>query len=308
MSPPRLDHPTDRQKFKRPATRLQQPRRGKRSISFFILVGPLALLALIGCAEKRVEIYIDQLSSPQQKVRLNASRTLVQFGSTSVAPLIERASNGSDRLQYIAAQILGQIGDIRATPFLKDLLDHSNPDVREQGVRALGQLDDPAQIPLLGTVIADDPDPTIRERAAWSLGNLRDTTAVPHLVLALDDSALPVRREALIGLRFLWNKAAVAATIAALDDRAEPIRFTAAQILGHHRTAAALAPLLHALDDSSLGVRAESARALGLLGDTTAVKPLEHLLSRSATPEHPDHQAARQALRQLTGLDYIVED
>ena len=274
----------------------------------FAQIGPLVALVLVGCAEKRAEFYIDQLSSPQRQIRLEASRTLVQFGAASVEPLVSRASHGSDTLQYIAAQILGQIGDGRAAPFLEGLLRVPNPYVRERGVRALGQLADPQKIPLLGQILEGDPVPTVRRAAAWSLGNLRDTTAVPALVPALSDTALQVRREVLAALRFLWTRAAAEATITALADSANQVRFIAAQILGHHRPDGALEPLLHALDDSSLGVRAESARALGLLGNTAAVEPLEHLLSRSESADHPDHRAAREALRRLTGLEYIVEE
>ena len=48
----------------------------------------------------------------------------------------------------------------------------------------------------------------------------------------------------------------------------------------------------------------ESARALGLIGDTRAVAPLERLF---AARQGPDHDAAKQILGQLTGLEYAIE-
>ena len=154
-------------------------------------------VGLLSCAAQQAEYYIDQLDDPRHQVRLDASHALVQLGGTAVEPLMDRATAGSDSLRYIAAQILGQIGDRRATPFLQSLLRDENRHVREQAVRALGQLDDPRLHTTLASILADDSVPEVRGAAAWSLGNLRDTTAVPSLVLALADTVPSVRRQAL---------------------------------------------------------------------------------------------------------------
>ena len=271
--------------------------------SIFALVCLLAGLALFGCAEKRAEFYIDQLADPDRQVRLDASHSLIQIGGSAVSPLIRRATGGSDSLLYIAAQILGQIGDQRAAPFLKGLVQAPNRYVREQAVRALGQLDDPRLVTALEQVLADDQVPDVRGAAAWSLGNLRDTTAVAPLAQALTDSAALVRRNALAAIQYLWTPAAEAAAIGALRDSDVEVRYIAAQMLGHHRTGRALDELFLALLDTSVWVRTESARALGSIGDTTAVGPLERLF---AEYDGPDHAAAKEALRLLTDLEYVV--
>jgi HEAT repeat protein len=273
------------------------------AFSILARIGLLAGLVFCGCTEERAEYYIDYLSDSDRQVRLEASRNLVQFGGSTVEPLIKRATGGSDSLLYIAAQILGQIGDQRAAPFLKELIHAPNRYVREQAVRALGQLDDPRLIPTLEQVLTIDPVTDVRGAAAWSMGNLRDTTAVAPLIQALTDTAALVRQHALAAVQYLWTPAAESATIAALRDPNPTVRYIAAQMLGHHRTIPALNELCLTLLDDSIGVRTESARALGLIGDTTAVGPLERLL---AERDGPDHDAAKEALRLLTGLEYVV--
>ena len=121
---------------------------------------------------------------------------------------------------------------------------------------------------------------------------------------AQQDAETPVRQSALSALQFLWTPAAEAAAVAALLDRDETVRFLAAQLLGYHRTADAIDELCRSLADSSLWGRVESARALGLIGDTRAVAPLERLF---AARQGPDHDAAKQVLGQLTGLEYAIE-
>ena len=258
---------------------------------------------LLSCAAQQAEYYIDQLADPRSRVRRDASHALVQLGDATVEPLLNHAATGSDTLRYIAAQILGQIGDRRATLFLKALLRDENLHVREQAVRALGQLDDPHLHAPLASVLSGDPVPAVRGAAAWSLGNLRDTTAVPSLVRALADTVSSVRRQALAALQFLWTPAAEAAALDALRDRDDNVRYVAAQLLGHHRTHRALDALCLALADDNIWVRAESARTLGRIGDTTAVAPLERMF---AEREGPDHEAAKEALQLLTGLNYAV--
>ncbi len=260
-------------------------------------------VGLFSCAAHQAEYYINQLADPRRQVRLDASYALVQLGGVAVEPLISCATTGRDSLRYIAVQILGQIGDPRATPFLKELLSDDNRYVREQAVRALGQLDNPGLHAALASVLAADSVAEVRGAAAWSLGNLRDTTAVPSLVRALADTVPSVRRQALAALQFLWTPAAEAAALAALRDRDDTVRYIAAQLLGHHRTHRALAALCLALADDNIWVRVESARTLGRIGDTTAVVPLEHLF---AEREGPDHEAAKEALQLLTGLNYAV--
>ncbi len=260
-------------------------------------------VGLLSCAAQQAEYYINQLDDSRRQIRLDASHALVQLGGTAVGPLLDRAATGSDSLRYIAAQILGQIGDERAIPFLKSLLRDDNPHVREKAVRALGQLDDSRLHATLASVLADDSIPDVRGAAAWSLGNLRDTTAVPSLMHALADTVPSVRRQALAALQFLWTPAAEAAALAALRDRDDTVRYIAAQLLGHHRTHRALDALCLALADDNIWVRAESARTLGRIGDTTAVRPLERMF---AEREGPDHEAAKEALQLLTGLNYAV--
>lgn len=269
------------------------------------VVAILSLFALAGCAERRAAIYVDQLADPSRKVREEASHKLVEIGRSAVKPLIARATAGSDSLQYISAQILGQIGDRRAIPFLRQLSQSSNLHVRQKAVLALGMMDDVSLLKPLLQILASDPDTTIRRTAAYSVGNLRDTSAVAPLIEALADPSAVVRKHVLAALNRLWTSAARKATIKALQDADGTVRYIAAQMLGNHRAHQGVEPLRAALRDPNVWVRTEAARALGLIGDDSVVEDLENLLQRNPGP---DHEAARQALRTLTGMDYVILD
>jgi len=266
-------------------------------------LGSFLALLLIGCGERRANDHIPLLTDPDPKVRLDASYALIELEGAAVEPLIARATGGSDSLLYISAQILGSIGDRRAVPFLRETTKNANPSVRKEAVVALGQMGDQTLVPTLVGFLAGDLDSQIRIAAAEGLANLRDTLAVPHLITALRDTVPLVRQRALASLQYLWTSNAEKAVLNALGDPDETVRFIAAQMLGVHRTSIARGPLCATLLDTSQWVRAEAARALGQLGDTTVVKNLVNLLEDR---DGPDHDAARQALKTLTGLDYVV--
>ncbi len=266
---------------------------------------PLVLLptVLLGCGSPDPSETIDRLSHPDRRVRQGASYDLLSAGSAAVEPLVLRAASGSDSLRYIAAQILGRIGDRRAIPFLQQLTHSPNDYVRREAILALGRMGDPAPITGLVAVLAGDSSAAARAAAAEAMGNLLDTVAVAPLVTALDDPAPVVRQNVVAALNRLWTVDASAAVARSLEDPDETVRFIAAQALGAHRTLQARDLLRSALRDTSVWVRAEAARALGMIGDASAVKDLVELLERN---DGPDHQAARQALHELTGTDYAV--
>jgi HEAT repeat protein len=263
----------------------------------------LLLLALASCGGQSAESYITDLSHPDGKVRLKASYELVLIGAPAVAPLIARAATGSDSLHYISAQILGRIGDRRALLLLRQLAQSPNDFVRREAVLALGKMGDLGIGPLLLVALAGDKAVEVRSAAAQSVGNLRDTLTILPLIQALDDPAALVRQQAVAALHRLWTPTAESAVVGALQDRDETVRYIAAQSLGKHRARPALAALRTALRDTSVWVRAEAAWALGGLGNTSVVDDLVRVLKQY---DGPDHQAAREALQELTGLDYVV--
>ena len=267
------------------------------------VIAPVLFLASAGCGEKLAQAHVDRLSDPDSQVRLEASYKLIDIGSPAVLPLLEKARTGSDSLQYIAAQIFGRIGDGRAVPFLLDAAKDDNPHVRREALLALGMMDLPDLAEPIAKILRAEVSDSVRAAAVESLANLRDTTVVPDLIRSLSDSAAVVRRHALAGLNRRWTDAAGDAAIRALSDEDETVRYLAAQLLGTRSVARAAPSLRLALLDSSEWVRTEAAHALAKLGDLQAVDDLVDLLR---IRNGPDSEAARQALFQLTGDEYVV--
>ncbi len=269
----------------------------------------LALLVavLAGCRTNDVGSAIEDLSNPKSRIRLRAAYALIRHDSSAVEPLIQCAATGSDSLQYISAQLLGQIGDPRALPVLKTLAGDSNEHVRRAALVALGSIADRETVGYLAVILSEDTLPDLRAAAAEGLGESGDTLAIPALVHALEDTVWSVRKQAVVALHRLWTPHAEDALARVLvQDSEEIVRFVAAQSLGQRRAVSARDALRAALSDSSVWVRAEAARSLGMLGDATVIEDLTLLFKHGE--DGPDHDAAREALQRLNHPSVDVAD
>ncbi len=262
---------------------------------------------LAGCRTNDVGSAIEDLSNPKSRIRLRAAYALIRHDSSAVEPLIQCAATGSDSLQYISAQLLGQIGDPRALPVLKSLAEDSNEHVRRAALVALGSVADPEIVDYLAVTLSQATLPDLRAAAAEGIGESGDTLAIPALVHALEDTVSSVRKQAVVALHRLWTpQVASALARVLLEDAEEIVRFVAAQSLGKRRAVSARDALRAALRDSSVWVRAEAARSLGMLGDATAIEDLTLLLAHRE--DGPDQDAAREALQKLNHPNVDVAD
>ena len=95
-----------------------------------------------------------------------------------------------------AARMLGIEAAEQIVPFLVDALESTDPQVRREAVRALGEIKDPAALDGLSAALGDDDEET-REVAARSLGLLNVPGVVPALAGALSGPrpwSVPLRR------------------------------------------------------------------------------------------------------------------
>lgn len=173
-----------------------------------------------------------------ERVRADATRTLVKIGARAVDALIGALNDDDDgEVRRAAADALGQIGDPRATG------------------------------PLLAA-LNDDHDNYVRRAAAGALGQIGDAGAVDALIAALSDQHGFVSAAAADALdRLGWNPDPGPAGAAYWVAKAQWDKCV---------QAAAVEPLIIALQDYDR--REAAARVLGQICDTRAVDPLLALL------------------------------
>jgi len=231
-----------------------------------------------------------------ERVRADATRTLVKIGARAVDALIGALNDDDDgEVRRAAADALGQIGDPRATgPLLAALNDDHDNYVRRAAAGALGQIGDAGAVDALIAALNDG-----QPFAAGALGQAGDQRAVGPLIGALHRDRAGDRGTAATALGQIGDQRAVGPLIAALSDQHGFVSAAAADALDRLGwnpdpgpagaaywvakaqwdkcvQAAAVEPLIIALQDYDR--REAAARVLGQICDTRAVDPLLALL------------------------------
>jgi len=207
------------------------------------------------------------------------ARSDPQFG-LDLVKLFEESENDDPRVRRYLALSMGRLGDARAVPALRKVLEDEaagrDPETLIYSIWALGVLADPAAEPDL-LRLARSEDPGLRKAAVHSLG------------------AFP-------------SEDARAALTRAVGDPVEDVRWNAAVALGRRRDPAATPVLLQMLDRKHLATvpgitpdQQEAAllaalAAAGASGDPALRPALESL--RDGDPSLQVREAARKALAQ----------
>jgi HEAT repeat protein len=232
---------------------------------------------------------------------------LTQIGAEAVAPLITLLHESEDHnLRRGAAYALSHLSDPLITPALIEALEKdSDSEVRVYAARALAaQTDARAVEPLVAAL--KDGDPAVREEVVRALGELAEVLnslrAVEPLAETLTDEDWGTRQSAaemLIRLEKAHVEEAERLLLTDLKNVNEEIQLGAAWSLLEVGDPRALDPLVELLTHPDSRISSNAARGLGQLGDRRAV------IALTAALNHANQSlriAAQDALDRLNSL------
>lgn len=161
-----------------------------------------AVAALAAIGEPAIPSLLSSLKSPEWLVRLHAVEALGKTKSpAAVEPLLTALFNDQDSaIKEDAVRALGQIGDGRAFEFLVQVM--REPGLRPLAVEALGRLRDGRAVPVLIKVLRREDQPA-QSRVVAGCGDKWDeematrVAAVRALGQLGDDQAIPILVETL---------------------------------------------------------------------------------------------------------------
>ncbi len=218
-------------------------------------------------SSSRIKELINGIST---KDNMEIIKELIAIGKNAIGQLTDALQHDSWYVRYKIAEILGEMQDKRAFPFLiRTLKDETNSYVREALVESLGKIGEQKAIPFLIPLLSDK-DPQIRSEASLALGKMKIVTAVPYLPQNLNSNNGRVRWAAVRALGAIKDaKAAVLPLISLIDEKKE----------------------------KESNIRDWTAWALGEIGDTRAIKPLVEALKKDKSPDV--RQEAELALEEI---------
>ncbi len=168
------------------------------------------------------------LNDPDTVVRSSSAGALAKTGEASVPALLEILGddNKSQDIKGHAAWALAFIGS-EGADYLYKALDSASLDVRCAVIGAIGHVaqeqSDEKSCNLLVSALTD-PEAIIRAEAATALAQVNYPPAVSHLILALQDVDLDVRKAAINSLGKMGNPIALESLQNLLDDEQHVIQ------------------------------------------------------------------------------------
>ncbi|AKG22197.1 HEAT repeat domain-containing protein [Calothrix sp. 336/3] len=171
------------------------------------------------------------LNDEDTVVRSSSAGALARTGEASVPALLEIIASNEhpEDIKGHAAWALAFIGS-EAAEYLYQALNAASLDVRCAVIGALGHVaqeqSDEKSCSLLVSALTD-PEAIIRTEAAAALGQVNYPPSVPHLILALQDRDLDVRKAAINSLGKIGDRTALEPLQTKLDDSQEVIRVLA---------------------------------------------------------------------------------
>ena len=171
------------------------------------------------------------LNDQDTVVKGSSAGALARTGEAAVPALLDilASTEQPEDIKGHAAWALAFIGS-EAADHLYKALNAASLDVRCAVIGALGHVaqeqSDEKSCNLLVSALTD-PEALIRTEAAAGLGQVNYPAAVPHLILAIQDTDLDVRKAAINSLGKIGDDRALEPLQAALNDELEVIRILA---------------------------------------------------------------------------------
>ncbi len=236
-------------------------------------------------------------------VAYSAHNALARIGKPAVNPLIAVLQNDKNyTIRCLAADALGDIGDLNAIEPLITALNDEDHNVRLHAAHALGKFRDPRTISPLISAFTRKSNPVYdaaKVLATWGIHE-----AIEPLIAALQHNDSSVRLNAAIALGKFRDPRAISPLISAFTRKSNPV-YKAADVLATWGVHEAIEPLIAALQHDDTGVRHCAAEALGELGDPRAIEPLKKVLKDGNSRVN---DAVAEALKKLgvTNVDSLL--
>ncbi len=210
---------------------------------------------------RSIDTLILLLQDKVPAVRDEASRAIQALGEVSIPPLLKGLEDPNWRVRLRAIEALSLLKpEVAVAPLMNLVANDSDSAVRQDAVRALGEIGNPHAVPLLIDALTT---PSLQLKAIEALGNLRAVEALPPLmalVQSLPADAYEERMEGCTDPKYKEELPPLEAAVKALakigDPQAVPVlmdalrstllRQESAEALTHFG-AAAKTPLLQLL-------------------------------------------------------------
>jgi len=161
---------------------------------FNVRINAIGGVAELGGKEVQADL-VRLLDDRDAEVRAAALRGLAHQKFAGAVEEVGQLMLEDETKRGVAADVLGNMGHADALPFLRQVAEDPDEDVRSRVAFALGKIGDPAALPILTSMLGDQRW-TVRANAVQSLGKIGDEGARSAVEAMGDDPNSQVRAAA----------------------------------------------------------------------------------------------------------------
>jgi HEAT repeat protein len=243
-------------------------------------IGWLASKALISIGEPAIKPLLEALFSDDRNIRLYATYTLGEIGSSRAGRGLVRMFRDEDPLvRDTAAEALITLGDNRMVPPISRELSNPDPRVRQKALEVLGHIGDASLTETIASYLTDE-DTNVIKGAILALGKLQSATASRPLTKLLDHPRQDVQ-DALRTAFMQIGDPAIPYLLDLLDGKGTTKELQAISLLGKLKASEAVDILLSYLGHSEPIMRRMAMVALTEIGDSRCEEYFVSLLNDS---------------------------
>lgn len=236
------------------------------------------------------------LKSKRSIVRAVACELLGNIKENKAIPyLVNLLFDENKEVKKLAAEAIGSIGNRNAGKLIMNLIEkHSTNQVFIEGaIWALGELRESRSEDLLIKFATSDI-PEIRVSAIWALGKLRSIKGLPIILNGLFDKDANVRYESVISLGKIRDSDSIPALLKALDEESdEEIKVAIIETLVKLNDSSVIPHIIKQLDVPSTNVKIAAVTAIKKFG---AIEAISNLLSLLRDEDDLIREAVRTVL------------
>ncbi|MFN4227460.1 MAG: HEAT repeat domain-containing protein [Candidatus Ratteibacteria bacterium] len=246
-------------------------------------------------------IFLEKIANEKDYDLKEKAIEILSLNKNEIDFLINYFKTADNNLKIKIISGFGRTKNNQALPFLYELLNDKNWEIRKYTIWAIGEIKENVDIEKLIPLVKDKNE-FVRKELAEAFGKIKNSSTISYLIELINDSNWIVKVASIKAASEFKDIRFFEPILNSLYDKQIEVKLEAIKALSVLKDKRATIPLISNLNDRyHLLVREYCAYALGEINDKRAIYSLINLLK---SENYELKKIARDSLRKITGLDF----
>ncbi|MCM8786233.1 MAG: HEAT repeat domain-containing protein [Candidatus Omnitrophica bacterium] len=251
--------------------------------------------------DENAMIFLEKIANEKDYDLKEKAIEILSLNKNETDFLIDYFKTTDNNLKIKIISGFGKTKNSKAIPFLYELLNDKNWEIRKYTLWAIGEIKESVDIEKLIPLVKDKNE-FVRKELAETFRKIKNNSTIPHLIELINDSNWMVKVTGIKAASEFKDPRFFEIILSNLYDKQIEVKLEAIKALAVFKDQRATISLISNLNDRyHLLVREYSAYALGEMRDKRAIYSLINLLK---SENYELRKIVRDSLRKITGIDF----